>query len=717
MTAVLQRAQAILNKGPAHVFNLGWAYATRTAQKASGAWHTDRLTLEAFLRELKVRGRPSAVARHFREREAPPFFFTAASLPELVGRVEAADRARTLASADEILLNTFQFRGQPPLTFDGAIHWLHKPEGNTDWTWELNRHAFFVTLGRAWAYTRDEKYVAAFKRLFLDWMRQFPPSVGAPNWNAPLEVAFRINIWVWAFFHFRAVLDDETLLELVRGVWWHLRFMASNLEFSSPNNHLLLQAKALAFGSLLFPELRSAKSWRAQGLRVLWREVRRQVQPDGVHAEQSLLYHRIITSELLELTQLLKLHALTVPAEVQTRLENMLAFEGAARKPNGEMPLWGDSALEDSYARYDPLIQTEASVWLGYSVPSRGSGASQAFLPSGYFFMRAANEAYVGFDCGPFGYTRAPGHGHADALSFEFFARGRNLLTDAGVYSYHLGKNWRQFFRGTAAHNTVQVDGQDQTQLLDGWRVLHPAHTTLHQWLTHPALDMVAGEHDGYTRLTQPVTHQRQLFFIKPDYVIVIDRLMGQGTHTFDLNFHLMPDAQPIVVSEQFVRVHHPDDVGLLISALTPPQTQLSVVEGETDPIQGWVSRYSGEKQAAPVVRYRLQAASMPVEFITVLCASPASAHTQLRLERLPLAPPQFGLQVAYGAWQDTLVVGATAERHFSIGDCTLNAPMAYWRTLADGELWRAALPQGGEWQGYGVELNGKHQHWERHLP
>jgi len=714
MTTVLQRAQAILSKGPEHVFNLGWAYATRTAQKASGAWQAERLTQSAFLREVQVRGGLSRVAKHLRERETPPFFFTAAGLPELVARVDPAARVQTLANADEILNNTFRFRGQPPITFDSAIHWLHKPDGNTDWMWELNRHAFFVTLGRAWAYSGHEKYVTAFRRLLLDWMRQFPPGVGAPNWQAPLEVAFRINVWTWAFFHFRAVLEDEALLELVRGLWWHLRFMATNLEFSSPNNHLLLQAKALAFGSLLFPELRAAKSWRMLGLRLLWREVGRQVRPDGVHAEQSTMYHRIITSELLEMTQLLKLHQITVPVEAQGRLETMLAFERASRKPNGEMPLWGDSALEDSYARYEPLGPTEANVWLGYTEPAGEPAASQAFPQSGYFFMHSNHGAYVGFDCGPFGYARAPGHGHADALSFEFFARGRNLLVDAGVYSYHLGKNWRRFFRGTAAHNTVQVDGQDQTQLLDGWRVLRPARATLRQWLTHPMLDVVAGEHDGYTRLGRPVLHQRQLFFIKPDYVIVIDRLTGQGTHTFDLNFHLMPDAQPIIVSEQFVRVHHPDDVGLLINALTPPHTQVSLVEGETEPIQGWISRYSGEKQAAPVVRYRLSAASAPVEFITVLCAGVASAHTHLRLERLPLKSPQFGLQVAYDAWQDTIVLGANGERHFSIGDCTLNAPLAYWRTLADGELWRAAIPQGGEWQGYGVELNAEQNNWER---
>lgn len=712
MTAMLQRAQAILNKGPEHVLNLGWAYATRTAQKASGAWQAERLTCEAFLREVKVRGGLSAVAKHFRERETPSFFFTAASLPELVERVDAADRMQTLTSAAEILQNTFQFRGQSPITFNGAINWLHKPEGNTDWMWELNRHAFFVTLGRAWAYSGEQKYVAVFERLLRDWMRQFPPSVGALNWNAPLEVAFRINVWVWAFYHFRAALDDDALLELVRGLWWHLRFMAANLEFSSPNNHLLLQAKALAFGSLLFPEVRVAKSWRTLSLRLLWREVGRQVRPDGVHAEQSTLYHRIITSELLEITALLKLHQISVPAEGQARLENMLAFERASRKPNGEMPLWGDSALEDSYARYEPLAQTEANVWLGYLAPSGEPAASRAFLPSGYFFMRAA-EAYVGLDCGPFSYPRAPGHGHADALSFEFFAQGRNLIVDPGVYSYHLGKNWRQFFRGTAAHNTVQVDGQDQTQLLDGWRVLSPARAKLQQWVTHPVLDMAVGEHDGYARLTQPITHQRQLFFIKPDYVIVIDRLVGQGAHTFDVNFHLMPDAQPTPVSENFVRVQYPDDIGLFINALTPPGTHVNVVEGETEPIQGWVSRYSGEKQAAPVVRYRLQNASAPAEFITVLCTGPASAHAQLWVERLPMNA--FGLRVAYGAWQDTLILGAENERHLSIGDCTLNAPLAYWRTLANAELWRAAIPQGGEWQGYGVELNATRNYWERH--
>ena len=71
------------------------------------------------------------------------------------------------------------------------------------------------------------------------------------------------------------------------------------------------------------------------------------------------------------------------------------------------------------------------------------------------------------FDCGPLGEGN---HGHFDALSFELAAHGRSLVVDPGRYTYSEavdaidGVNWRPHFRGTAAHNTVCVDGRSQTR-------------------------------------------------------------------------------------------------------------------------------------------------------------------------------------------------------------------------------------------------------------
>ncbi|MGQ0603339.1 MAG: alginate lyase family protein [Anaerolineales bacterium] len=650
----LWRVQALLDKGPAHWLNLARSFGAQSAQRALGAWRPEEVSLSAFLAQLTISPDPRKAAAHFRTRTQPTFAFTTGEATERATLVEAAVRAQTISAADALCRRTFHFRGERPITFSESVDWRCQPHGNVDWRWELNRHAYFVTLGRAYAYTNDDRYLSAFREMLLDWLAHNPPGVNAPNWASPLEVAYRLNVWTWAYYHFRAALEDGALLALLRGLWLHGRFLAANVEYTSPNNHLLLQAKALAQAGLLFPEFRVARAWLSAGLRILWAEVRKQVHTDGVHAEQSALYHQIITSELLEMFVLCRRNALELPTAVLERFSRMLEFERALLKPNGEPPLLGDSALGDSYVRFDALNSgaallnrpdfartemDEATLWLTgpqlFNAPAV-EPRSLAFSHAGYYVMRA-EAAYLIFDCGPFGYPPAPGHGHADALSFELYAHSQTLLVDPGVYSYHLGAEWRGFFRSTAAHNTITVDEQDQTILLDDWRVLRPARSTLHHWLSGPQFDFVDGEHDGYTRLLDPVVHRRQIFFLKPDYFIVLDQLTGRGNHRFDLHFHLAADLQA-EAEGALVRAIGAEGRGVVLCSAQ--RIPAEILFGNEAPIQGWVSRHSSEKQPAPVVRYT-QTAQAPVEFGTVLypCAAP-------QIERLRVTPLNLGASV-----------------------------------------------------------------------
>jgi hypothetical protein len=564
------------------------------------------------------------------------------------------------------------------------VDWFYEPDGNVDWRWELNRHAYFITLGRAYAQTGQARYLETFQRLLFDWLNHNPPLNGSANWASVLEVAYRINAWTWALNYFCTALDDEALLACLRGLWWHGRFLAANLEYASPNNHLWLESKALAILGVLFPEFSTATEWREVGLQVLGREVARQISVDGVHLEQSMLYHRILTSELAELLVVMEDNALTIPAEWRAVFARMLHFEATALKPNDEPPLTGDSALTDSYLRFNArligaallqqadlargdldeatlwLIGPERADWLRRNAVSDTPPKSYAFTAGGYGIMRAADRHLI-VDCGPFGYPLAPGHGHADALSFELFAHGRTWLVDPGVYSYHLGADWRRFFRGTTAHNTVVIDGQDQTEQLDIWHVRRPAHTRWHHWLSTPDFDLADAEHDGYMRLPQPVTHRRQIVFVKPDYWVIADQLSGSGAHQTDVFFHFSPETHLTLQSGR-VCGSQADGAGMSLVFEGPPGVEANVIAGSTAPIQGWVSRHSGEKIPAPVLCLSVNAA-LPLEFVTVVLPGQIES---LRLERLPiqtgarieLDPTQaIALRIVTDAWTDEVIV------------------------------------------------------------
>ena len=716
------RIQAVLDKGPDHLLNLSRWYAARAVQRARKAWSPSAISEKAFFAHLtlpSIRDNDIATAkevlvRHFRNRTWPVFCFDPAQVPAMAAWVDDKIKGNTIAEADEICRHVFRFRGEPPVIFNGPVDWFYCPQGNLDWTWELNRHAFFVTLGRAYAYTGDDHYVYEFRSLLLDWLNRNPVSLDQPNWASVLEVAYRLNTWIWAYHHFLAApaFDDDALLACLRGLWIHGRYLAANLEYHVPNNHLLLESKTLAMCGLLFPEFSDAGNWLDRGLSILWQQLRQQVSPDGVHKEQATMYHRVITSELLEMLVLLDNNGVAAPPDVMDTFERMLDFEYAITQPDGQIPLIGDSALSDSYIRFSalaggaafleraelaPTIPDEATLWLlgpervrrlNVLLDAPRPAISQAFPSGGYFVMRDGKDQqapYLVFDCGPFGHRPAPGHGHADALSFELYASGQTLITDPGVYSYHLGKEWRNYFRSTAAHNTITVDGQDQSLLLGLWHVVRPARATLHAWVTTEHFDFVDGSHDGYTRLRHPVTHRRKIFFVKPEYWIILDLLNGQGEHPFDLYFHLMPDAQVLLDAVSgMARIAYSDGVGLLICPIKFADFQTEVITGSLDPIQGWLSQHSGEKTPAPTLRYR-QVTTAPTQFVTVLYPCSQTNKTVLNVSSLVVADER-------GVLEDTMVTGLKIEigqyvDYFVADHCEKPVSKVFEQYGTDGKL------------------------------
>ena len=102
-------------------------------------------------------------------------------------------------------------------------------------------------------------------------------------------------------------------------------------------------------------------------------------------------------------------------------------------------------------------------------------------------------------------------HGHADALAFTLSVGGREFLVDPGTYAYHTQGAWRSYFRGTAAHNTVRVDGRDQSQPGGNFMWLRKAPAGCNLWRTSVERDVFEGWHGGYAGLADPVMHRRRI--------------------------------------------------------------------------------------------------------------------------------------------------------------------------------------------------------------
>ena len=146
-------------------------------------------------------------------------------------------------------------------------------------------------------------------------------------------------------------------------------------------------------------------------------------------------------------------------------------------------------------------------------------------------------------DVGPLGYLSIAAHGHADALAVTLSAQGRELIVDPGTASFYGKPEWRAVHRGTRAHPTVCVDGVDQSAIGGTFYWRQHAVTTVR------SVDLDGGvvdaEHDGYTRLEDPVVHRRWLIAPPGDTTVaVVDLLDGRSVHDVAVSWPLHPELE-----------------------------------------------------------------------------------------------------------------------------------------------------------------------------
>jgi hypothetical protein len=219
------------------------------------------------------------------------------------------------------------------------------------------------------------------------------------------------------------------------------------------------------------------------------------------------------------------------------------------------------------------------------------------------------------FDVGPLGCSVTGGHGHADLLSIQCSAFGEPFLVDPGTGTY-ADEAWRSFFRGTAAHSTVMVDGVSQAEPAAPFAWRQRPRAGLRRWVSTEAFDFADAEHDAYGRLPDPVRHRRRVLFVKPRYWVLLDDIEGAEPHRIELRFQF----GPLVVGLEpgpWARATAAGR-GLLVRAIANAPLEARLRRGSKHPIEGWVSPNYGQRRPAPVLVYSVTA-RLPLRVITLL--------------------------------------------------------------------------------------------------
>ena len=596
---------------------------------------------------------------------------------------------------------TFTFAGET-VALGPTPDWIGAQlPADREWRIEWTKFYFGLDLAHAYTETGDAAYLEAWQRLVASYLRQVGPGEGVED-TADVA-ARRVQNWVYAWAAFAAApgfpgLRADFARDLLAGIGETTAYIRETL--TAERNHRTLELYALMIVALALPALDRDGELLAFALAELHANLLADVRADGVHREQSTHYHCIVLRSFLGARENARRFGLAFPEGYDEHLARACEFAMHCHRPDGTIAALGDS---DS-GGYADLLELAADLLdredLRWAATAGTAGTAPvrryvSFSSGGYHLQRSgwgdrgrayADERWCIFDCGPLG---DGGHGHYDLLNVEIAAGGRPLILDPGRHTYDEQEpNLRHWFKGTAAHNTVVVDGLDQTPYRPGKPLKGTiARGRLQSRHSAPGLDVVAGE---ATSTAYDAVHARRVAFVADEYWVIEDRLSAPTAHRYDLRFHLAPEAAGRVTVER-------RDGASVVRA---PGLALIVVADAVPVIEdGWVAPDYGVKHAAPVVSVVAEGAAQAAFTTLVLPLDDGDDVPDVALRH---GDESATLEVTGDGFADTLC-WSEAGLPLDLGPLRCRAAAGWMRGGPDGPVRvRAAGVGGGPvWAGW----------------
>ncbi|WP_028806268.1 heparinase II/III family protein [Streptomyces sp. 303MFCol5.2] len=518
--------------------------------------------------------------------------------------------------------------------------------GDIKQIWELSRHQYLTVLAAAYAVTGNERYAERVAEHLRSWWAGNAPLRGV-HWTSGIELGIRLLSWVWI----RRLLDGwpgaAALFEenpvAVRQIWHHQRWLAAfPSRGSSANNHVVAEAAGQFAAACAFGWFPSSARWRADALRSLEVQLRNNTFDSGLNRELATEYHGLVLELGLAAVAEADAAGVPVPASIRRVLLRMTDALAAVVDNRLRPPRQGDA--DDGHGlvvdgegtdRWASLLSTGDAVFgrlawwptvTGTDVRtpllaalirpyaengtapdmSRPESRPTHFADAGMTILRGPGEIWCRCDGGPHGFLSIAAHAHADALSVEVRHDGVDVLADPGTYCYHGQPEWRQYFRSTLGHNTLQLDGGDQS--VSGGPFLWTRHARSRVLVVDTSGASGApgtsdpsdagtarwcAEHDGYQRSV----HRRRVELTAASQELrVVDEVRGPR-RAVRLAFHLGPAIAADLVGSRAQLTWTRDGEDRSAALDLPGQLSWRAHRGESDPPLGWYSPGFGRKE------------------------------------------------------------------------------------------------------------------------
>ncbi|MER6789651.1 alginate lyase family protein [Streptomyces sp. NPDC000658] len=512
--------------------------------------------------------------------------------------------------------------------------------GDIKQIWEPSRHQYLTVLAAAYAVTGDERYAERVAAHLRSWWAANTPLRGV-HWTSGIELGIRLLSWVWI----RRLLDGwpgaaglfEGNPAALNQIWHHQRWLAAfPSRGSSANNHVVAEAAGQLAAACAFGWFPSSPRWRADALRSLERHLRANTFGSGLNRELATEYHGLVLELGLAAVAEADVAGVAVPATVRLVLLRMTDALAAVVDDRLRPPRQGDA--DDGHGlvvdgpdtdRWASLLATGDAVFgrLGWwpavtgadvrtpllaalvrpyakgaaaSAVSRPASRPAHFADAGMTVLRGPGGIWCRCDGGPHGFLSIAAHAHADALSVEVRHDGVDVLADPGTFCYHGQPEWRRYFRSTLGHNTLELDGADQSVSGGPFLWTRQARSRVLVADTSGASGggtvRWAAEHDGY----RPCVHRRRVELTSASRELtVVDEVLGGPRRSVRLAFHLGPAVTAELAGNRAVLTWTRDGEERSAVLDLPGQLSWTAHRGESVPPLGWYSAGFGRKEPA----------------------------------------------------------------------------------------------------------------------
>lgn len=521
--------------------------------------------------------------------------------------------------------------------------------GDIKQLWEPSRHQHLTVLAAQFALTGEDRYACRVADHLKSWWEANPPMRGV-HWISGIELGIRLLSWVWV----RRLLDGwpgapdlfEDNPEALHHIRHHQRWLAAfPSRGSSANNHVIAEAAGQVAAACAFPWFPESPRWRTDALRLLDEQLQRNTFPSGLNRELATEYHGLVLE--LGLAAAVEADAAGVAVPESTWLVLMRMTDALAAVVDAELqpPRQGDAddgrglvVDGDGTDRWASLLATGDALFGRLSWwPSAGTtdirspllsaltgshrlgadarfaGATRSavrpehrpshFADAGLTILRvppddSEGEIWCRCDGGPHGFLSIAAHAHADALSVEVRHDGVDVLADPGTFCYHGEPEWRAYFRSTLGHNTLELDGEDQST--SGGPFMWTRHARSRVLVAHVQEHGVSrwrAEHDGYSRRGRPVVHRRSIELDSATRELrVLDEIESSRRHECRLAFHLGPQVTAELNGRRaMLRWQHRGRECTAVLDL-PAELEWSAKHGSVEPPLAWYAPAFGRR-------------------------------------------------------------------------------------------------------------------------